>query len=138
MEAHVTDQSQSFRLRERFREANVQHGQQVRADLPHIRVAVSPAPPRWLGRLPGRATVPPGDGEVYFCNVGKIRVREVLEIGDGQPLPTEVIVDGLDVPKSGTYDVLNALVNSNGNIRLSVDEKTRVVPVEGILATVLY
>jgi hypothetical protein len=138
MQAHVTDQSQSFRLRERFREANVQHGQQVRADLPHIRVAVSPASSKWLERVTGSATVPPGDGEVYFCTMGRIRVREVLEIGDDLPLPSEVIVDGLDVPRSGTYDLLNALVNSNGNIRLSVDEQTRVVPVEGMLATILH
>jgi len=38
MEAGVTLQSQSFRLRERMEEANVFHGQEIRADLPNIRV----------------------------------------------------------------------------------------------------
>ena len=48
---------------------------------------------------------------------------------EGRPLPTNVIVEGLVVPSSGTYDILNALVQSNGDLRLIVDEGTRVVPV---------
>ncbi len=34
MEARITAQSQSFKLRERLEEAKVSHGQEVRADLP--------------------------------------------------------------------------------------------------------
>jgi len=40
MEARITAQSQSFKLRERLEEAKVSHGQEVRADLPNVRVAV--------------------------------------------------------------------------------------------------
>ena len=40
MEARITAQSQSFKLRERLHEAQVSHGQEVRADLPNVRVAV--------------------------------------------------------------------------------------------------
>lgn len=137
MEAQVTARSQSFRLRERFEEANLHHGQEVRADLPYIRVAVTEPSSPWLGRLTS-ATARPGDSEVYFCNMGRIRVREVLVNGDNRPLPTDVVVDGLNVDRSGTYDILNALVRSNGNIRLTVDERTRVVPVAGALAAILY
>ncbi len=38
MEARVTLQSQSFRLRERMEEANISHGQKIRAKLPKHRV----------------------------------------------------------------------------------------------------
>jgi hypothetical protein len=131
MEAHVTARSQSFRLRQRFEEAQVRHGQEVRADLPHVRVAVSYTSPRWLDRVMGTATTRPKEGEVYFCTMGSIKVREILQDGDNQPLPFDVIVDGLDVPESGTYDIVNALVRSNGDIRLIVDEKTQVVPAVG-------
>src|SRR3989449_2050943 len=40
MEARITAQSQSFKLRERLEEAKVSHGQEVRADLPNVRVGV--------------------------------------------------------------------------------------------------
>jgi hypothetical protein len=37
-------------------------------------------------------------------------------------------VEGLVVPEPGTYDILNALVHSNGALRLQVDSATRIVP----------
>ena len=122
MEAHVTAHSQSYRLRQRAEEAQVQHGQELRADLSHIRVTASGAPSsEW-------PATPEGCGEVFFCNMGPVRVRQVLASGDGGPLPTNVIVEGLEVPGAGFYDLLNVLVRSNGDIRLVVDAETRVVP----------
>jgi hypothetical protein len=113
MEARVTSQSQPFRLRERMEEAKLLHGQELRADLLNVRVTA----------LAGGA-----EGQALFCNMGPIRVREVLQRGDDRPLPTNVILRGLEVPISGTYDIVNALVSSNGDIRLVVDDKTWVVP----------
>ncbi len=113
MEARVTSQSQPFRLMERMEEAKVLHGQELRADLPNVRVT---------------ALAGSGEGQALFCNVGPIRVREVLERGDDRPLPTNVTLQGLEVPISGTYDIFNARVSSNGDIRLVVDDKTWVVP----------
>ncbi len=113
MEAHVTSQSQPFRLRQRMEEAEVFHGQEVRADLSNVRVTA----------LAGR-----GEGQVLFCNIGPIRVREVLQWGDDCPLPTNVMLQGLEVPIAGTYDVFNARVSSNGDIELVVDDKTWLVP----------
>src|SRR6266852_4857330 len=113
MEARVTSQSQSFRLVERMEEARISHGQEIRADLPNVRV---------LALAGGR------EGQVLFCNVGSIRVREVLNRGDDRPLPSNVAVEGLEVPTSGRYDILNALVYSNGDLPLVVDDKTWVVP----------
>ena len=112
MEAGITLQSQSFRLRERMQEANISHGQEIRADLPNIRVV---------------ALAGGGEGQALFCNMGPIRVRETLNRGDGGPLPIEVTLEGLRVASPGTYDILNALVSSNGNLRLVVDEQASVV-----------
>ncbi len=113
MEARVTAQSQGLKLRERMEEAKIQHGQEVRVDLPRIAVTAMAG---------GTA------GEVFFCRLGAIRVREVRNPGNDRPLPTTVRLEGLTVPHSGGYDLLNALVYSNGDIRLVVDAQTQVVP----------
>ncbi len=62
--------------------------------------------------------------------MGPIRVRAILNRGDEGPLPTDVTLEGLQVSTSGVYDILNALVGSNGNLRLVVDDQTTVVPAE--------
>ncbi len=121
MQAHVTANSQAYRLRERMAQTEVRHGQEIRADLPGIRV--TPQARNWF------TARDKGKGEVLFCTMGPIRVRKVTIPGDGRPLPTNVIVEGLVVPGSGTYAVLDALVQSNGDLRLIVDDATRVVPV---------
>jgi len=119
MEARVTAYSQAFQLRERMQRAEVRHGQEIRADLPGIKVRAAAS--SWLGARQG------GKGEVFFCNMGSIRVRKVTIDGDGRPLPDEAIVQGLNVLGDGTYDLLNALVRSNGNLHVIVDEVTEVV-----------
>ena len=118
MDARVTAQSQSYRLRERMQEANISHGQEIRADLPNVRV---------LARAGGT------EAQTLFCNMGPIRVREILNRGDEGPLPTDVTLEGLQVSASGVYDILNALVGSNGNLRLVVDDQTKVVPAEQVV-----
>jgi hypothetical protein len=123
MEARVTPYSQAHRLRERMAQAEVKHGQEIRADLPGIKVTA-------MGRnwFIGRSN---GKGEVFFCNMGPIRVREVTEPGDATPLPNNVVVQGLDVPRDGIYDLVDVLVQSNGDLRVIVDGATRVVPSGG-------
>lgn len=112
MKARVTSESQSFRLVERMEEVKISHGQELRADLPNVRVLA----------LAGVAEV-----QALFCNIGPIRVREILNRGDDRPLPADVTLEGLEVPTSGTYDILNALVCSNSDLHLVVDDATRVV-----------
>jgi hypothetical protein len=120
MEPRVFAHSQSYRLRERMSDAQIRHGQEVRADLPGIRVTAA---------LDGWRTSPDSNiGTIFFCTMGRIRIREVLNQGDGDPLPSEVILDGLAVPGPGTYDILNALVHSNGSLRVQVDSATQIVP----------
>ncbi|HZI21296.1 MAG TPA: hypothetical protein VFD76_02230 [Gemmatimonadales bacterium] len=113
MDARITAQSQSFRLRERLEEAKVSHGEELRVDLPNVRVAVLAAT---------------GEAQLMFCNMGPIRVRERVVPGDERPLATDVTLEGLSVPQVGIYDVLNASLSVNGSIHLTVDAGTRVVP----------
>jgi hypothetical protein len=123
MKARVTSESQSFRLVERMEEVKISHGQELRADLLNVRVLA----------LAGVAEV-----LALFCNIGPIRVREILNRGDDRPLPADVTLEGLEVPTSGTYDILNALVCSNGDLRLVVDDATRVVrPTNDVGATLV-
>ena len=120
MQAHVTANSQAYRLRERMAQAKVEHGQEIRADLPGIGVTAM-AHDWFTARYKGK-------GEVYFCTMGPIGVRKVTVPGDGGPLPSDVVVEGLEVASDGSYDLLNVLVQSNGDLRLIVDDATRVVP----------
>src|SRR5919198_3622665 len=71
MEARITAQSQSFRLRERLEEAKVSHGQEARVDMPGVRVAVLAAT---------------GEAQLMLCNMGSIRVRQLMQQGDERPL----------------------------------------------------
>jgi hypothetical protein len=120
MEARVTAMSQPFRLRERMEEARILHGQEVRVDLPSVNVT---------------AFAGGGGGQIFFCNMGRIRVREILNSGDERPLPNTVAVDGLEVPASGSYDILNVLLSSNGDLRVVVDNQTAIVPATRIGAS---
>ena len=119
MEARVTANSQAYRVKERMEQAEVRHGQEIRADLPGIRVRASAG--AWLGARQGDR------GEVFFCNMGAIRLRRVTIEGDQKALPIAALVQGLNVPVEGTYDLVNALVRSNGDLRVIVDEVTEVV-----------
>jgi hypothetical protein len=118
MEARVTAYSQSNRLRDRMAEADVRHGQEVRADVRGVRVQL--ASPAWFGR---HDIV---KGDVFFCTMGPFEVRRVSIEGDGGPLPECTVLDGLRVPVEGTYDLINVLVRSNGDLRLIMDEASRV------------
>jgi hypothetical protein len=136
MEARITAHSQPYRLRERMEEAQVRHGTDVRVDLPGVRVMAFAD--SWFSAITGaffNAPTSSREGEVFFCNMGRIQVNATLVEGDDAPLPNTVVLEGLRVNESGVYDVLNALVRSNGDIRVFVDEHARVVPArrDGVL-----
>lgn len=120
MEPRVMAHSQSHRLRERMVEANIRHAQEVRADLAGIRITADAD--GW------RNSAEPQRGIIFFCTMGAIKIREVIASGDEQPLPVEAVVEGLQVPQPGTYDILNALIHSNGALQLRVDSATQIVP----------
>src|SRR5438034_9749782 len=102
MEARVTAHSQASRLRERMAQAEVQHGQEIRADLPGIGVLAMARD--WF------AARHHGKGEVFFCTMGPIRVREVTVPSDGGLLPFDVVIEVLDVSSDRPYAVPNPLV----------------------------
>jgi len=119
MEPRVIAHSQTYRLRERMTEAEIRHGQEIRADLPGIRVSAA---------LDSTLTASdPATAAIFFCTMGPIRIREVLSQGDGDPLPTQVVLDNLVVPEPGVYDIVNALVHSNGRLLVRVDSETQIV-----------
>ena len=121
MEARVTSYSQSERLRERMVQAEVRHGQEIRADLPGIRVEAMGR--NWFIGKPSR------HGVVFFCTMGPITIRETTTPGDGGPLPSNVILEGLEIPAEGIYDLKDVLVQSNGDLRVIIDGASRVEPV---------
>jgi hypothetical protein len=121
MEPRVFAHSQTYRLRERMNDAQIKHGQEIRADLTGIRVTA--AVDGW--RTPAANS---DIGAIFFCTMGPIKIREVLSQGDTEPLPREVVLDGLAVPGPGTYDLLNAFVHSNGSLLVRVDANTQIVP----------
>ena len=122
MNVRVTPQSQPERLRERVADARIAHGDEVRADVDNVRVAVGvEASFGALWRSPRRK-----QADIYFCNVGPIRIRQRLSEGDHAPLPVAVDIQGLNVEGVGYYDLRNALIRSNGRIEIVVDEETTV------------
>jgi hypothetical protein len=121
MQARITSYSQSERLRERMAQAEVRHGQEIRADLPGIRVEAMGR--TWFSGKPSR------HGVVFFCTMGPITIRETTTPGDGAPLPSNVILEGLEIPAEGIYDLKDVLVQSNGDLRVIIDGASRVEPV---------
>jgi hypothetical protein len=121
MEARVTSYSQAERLRERMAQADVRHGQEIRADLPGIRVEAMGR--NWFIGKPSR------HGVVFFCTMGPITIRETTTPGDGGPLPSNVILEGLEIPAEGIYNLKDVLVQSNGDLRVIIDGDSRVEPV---------
>ena len=92
----------------------------IRADLPGIRVTA-------MGRnwFTGKTK---DKGEIFFCNMGPITIRETTARGDGGPLPKNVVLQNLSVPSDGTYDLRDVLVQSNGDLRVIMDDRSRAVP----------
>src|SRR2546428_11297915 len=80
MEARVTAQSQGLKLRERMEEAKIQHGQEVRVDLPRIAVTAIAGGTTCVG---------------FFCRLGAFREREASNPGNDRPLPSTVSLEVL-------------------------------------------
>jgi len=102
-------------------QADVRHGQEIRADLPGIRVEAMGR--NWFIGKPSR------HGVVFFCTMGPITIRETTTPGDGGPLPSNVILEGLEIPAEGIYNLKDVLVQSNGDLRVIIDGASRVEPV---------
>ena len=71
---------------------------------------------------------------MYFCPMKTIDVIEKLAAGDGGSLPSDVTVEGLEIPgkyEPGMYTLKNVILTSNGTMQViatveTVFEKYRV------------
>ena len=131
MEVRATIHSQIYRLVERLDEAQINHDTEHRVDLPGVRAMAFAD--SWFSLIAGAPETPaPREAEVFFCNMGRIGVREQVA-GPGDARPHKSGLDSFDlvgfkVDQSGVYDIENALVQSNGRLRVVCDEKTKITP----------
>lgn len=108
----VSAYSQPHVLQQRMKEANLTHGQTVRADITTVR----------LEQNFGKAVL-------YFCPSQGIVVNEKITDGDGGSIPSEATLVGFEkmIPKDmkpGLYDLKNAKLFSNGTMQVIADEHT--------------
>ena len=73
---------------------------------------------------------------MYFCPMKTLKVLEVMSEGDGNAIPMQAKVEGLNVPngyKSGFYDLRNVELTSNGTIQVKATDKTTWEFIESVL-----
>jgi len=107
----VTSFSQPHVLQTRMKEEKMSHGGTVKANLSPVRLDMA-----------HDAVV------MYFCPMKSVRILEVIAEGDGDKIPAQARIEGLNVPadyKSGFYELENIELTSNGTILVKATEKTR-------------
>lgn len=109
IEAQTSKQSQSHKLKERLQEAGFTHGESARVNLSGVALRQSQDGPK-----------------VYFCDVGPVQVVERIETGDGNALPEEAELSDVVFPRRGLHRLENAIIRTNGRMRVEADEKTEV------------
>lgn len=119
--ASVGAGSQPGVLRQRMADANLQHGDTVRTDILNVRSV--PLERTLVGAIRG---VTPR-AEIRFCNMLPLNMKRLEERGDGGELPAEVKVEGIEFPGGANYDILGAIVSSNGSLVVRADRNTRIV-----------
>lgn len=109
-------------LRSRMIVAGLTHGSKARVSIPHARMHSCT-----LGNNSGGVI-----SELRFCNMGRLRVAEILATGDGGEIKASVVFDdAIDraLPRNHSRNVIDfsihdAIVESNGRITITADEKT--------------
>lgn len=106
----VTSFSQPHVLQTRMKEEKMSHGGTVKANLSPVRLDMDH-----------------GGVVMYFCPMKSIEILEIIAEGDGNNIPAQAKVEGLQVPadlKSGLYELENIELTSNGTIQVKATEKT--------------
>jgi hypothetical protein len=109
-EVTATASAQPHVLRQRMKEKEMSHGETITANISPVRLESA------MGKV-----------FVYFCPMQTIDILEKLSPGDGGELPTDVTVEGLNVPvgqHSGLYTLKNVKLSSNGKMQVIASEKT--------------
>lgn len=126
---------QPNRLAERMKEAGVTHDAVVRADIIGAHTARASLVTEG-GRL---ATKAAGPVHLHFCGMPEgngFLVRDVLKDGDGGPVTENVFIcerlrRAIGQLQPWTHlNIRNAIVSSNGQTRVFVDDKTRLEVVQ--------
>jgi hypothetical protein len=102
--------SQQDVLQQKMQEEKLTHGQTVTANLSPVRMEFN------FGKV-----------TMYFCPMKRIQVLETLGKGDGGRIPSEAIVEELDIPKnykSGLYNLKNVILTSNGTMQIKATNNT--------------
>lgn len=110
LQGRISKYSQSNVLKERMEEAGFSHGQQARVNIRGVQVE------------PTAET----EGKVFFCKIKDIEILEVMEEGDGEPLPADANLDNLYFPEKGTHDLSGVILSSNGRLQVKADNRTKV------------
>jgi len=108
----TTHRSQGYVLAARMRTEEVKHDEKVLADIDCVRITSL------------SAVV----GEITFCPVLSIKVKEIVEQGDGKEIVSHepVVKGGLLAPKQdGTYRLKNVLLKSNGVLSIEATPATK-------------
>jgi len=106
----TTSYSQPHVLQERMREERLTHGETVTANISPVR----------LENAHGKMIM-------YFCPMKTMEILETIEAGDGGRIPSDVIVEGLNLPldfKPGLYKLKNVIITSNGTMQVKATNKT--------------
>jgi hypothetical protein len=102
--------SQQDVLQQKMREEKLTHSQTVTANLSPVRLEFN------FGKV-----------TMYFCPMKTIQVLETISEGDGGRIPSEAIVEELDIPKNykpGLYNLKNVILTSNGTMQIKATNKT--------------
>ncbi len=106
----TTSFSQANVLQAKMKEEKLSHGETVQANISPVRLDMDH-----------------GAVVLYFCPMKTLEVLEIVAKGDGDVIPMQVKVEGLNVPSdypSGLYEIRNVELTSNGTIQVRATGKT--------------
>jgi len=115
----ITSFSQPHVLQTKMKEEKLSHGGTVKANLSPVRLDMDH-----------------GGVVMYFCPMKTLQVLEVMSQGDGNAIPMQAKIEGLNVPKgfkSGFYDLRNVELTSNGTIQVKATDNTTWEFIESVL-----
>ena len=111
----ITPYSQPHVLQYRMYEESLTHDERVMANLSPVRLD------RNFGKM-----------VLYFCPMQTLNITQRLNPGDGGNIPSEVVIEGLDVlesQKPGLYTLKDVIVHSNGTMSVTATSKTVWEPI---------
>jgi hypothetical protein len=122
----VTSYSQPHVLEQRMRERGMTHGTKTLVDINEIRVEK-----RQIPNMQGKKET---QNVIFFCPLmlHGIKIHEKLAEGDGNPIPHDVVFNGITGPipeseqrNSFIVSLKNVILDSNGSISITATPETK-------------